>query len=93
MLKPLSNRVLISVAPPAEVSKGGIIIPSPAQEKSSEGIVVAVGPGRVTDSGALVPTTVSVGDRVLYSKYAGTEMKLEGVPHILLSEDEVIGVF
>lgn len=92
MIKPLGNRVLISLAPPSEVSKGGIYIPPAAQEKSSEGTVVAVGPGRVTDSGSLVPMTIEVNDRVMYSKYAGTELKFDGVPHILLSEDEVMGV-
>jgi len=92
MLRPLGDRVLISLAPPAERSAGGIYIPTTAQEKNAEGTIVAVGPGRVTAEGRLVEPRVKKGDRVMYSKYSGTELKVEGILHVIVSEEEIIGV-
>jgi chaperonin GroES len=90
---PMSDRVLVKFVDRKKKSDGGIYIPDSAQEKSSEGEVVAVGPGRVTDAGKMVKPTLKAGDRVFLSKYAGTEIILDGVLHLVLQESEIIGVF
>lgn len=90
-IKPLNNRVLVKRFI-AEKSKGGIILPDTAQEKPKEGEVVAVGPGARNEEGALEPMTVKVGDRVLFSSYAGTEFKEDETEFLILSEEDILGV-
>jgi chaperonin GroES len=90
-IRPLGNRILIKRAK-AETKKGGILLPDTAQEKPKEGIVVEVGPGKYDDSGKLEPMHVKKGDRVLFSNYAGTEIKINDEDEIILSEDDVLGI-
>lgn len=91
-LKPLSDRILVKRIDGEERTKGGIIIPDSAKEKPMEGEVVAVGPGRTFDNGQIKPMTVKVSDRVLFAKYAETEIKLDGASFLLLREDDVLGI-
>ena len=91
-ITPLSDRVLVKPMDAVEVKKGGIIIPDTAKEKPQEGLVVAVGPGKVTDAGKRVAPEVKAGDRVLFGKYAGTEIKINDEEHIILREDEILGI-
>ena len=91
-VKPLHDRILVKRMEPEEKMKGGIIIPDTAKEKPLEGKVVAVGSGRLDDNGKRIPLEVKVGDRVLIGKYAGTEVKIEDVEHVIVREDEVLGV-
>lgn len=90
--RPLHDRLLLKRVEAEEKSKGGIIIPDAAKEKPIEGIVVAAGNGKIMDSGDVRPLEVKVGDRVLFGKYSGTEIKIEGEEHVMLREDEVLGV-
>ncbi len=90
--RPLQDRLLVKRVEAEEVSKGGIIIPDSAKEKPIEGIVIAVGNGKVLDNGQTRAVEVKVGDKVLFGKYAGTEIKVDGSEHIILREDEVLGV-
>ena len=91
-LRPLGDRVLVEPAEETEIKKGGIIIPDTAKEKPLEGKVVAVGSGRLDEDGKRIPLEVKVGDRVLVGKYAGTEIKIDEVEHVIVREDEVLGV-
>ncbi|HKB08443.1 MAG TPA: co-chaperone GroES [Candidatus Polarisedimenticolia bacterium] len=91
-VKPLHDRVLVKRVEPEEKVKGGIIIPDTAKEKPLEGKVVAVGSGRLDENGKRIPLEVKVGDRVLVGKYAGTEIKIDEVEHVIVREDEVLGV-
>ena len=91
-VKPLGDRVLVQPIEQEEVKKGGIIIPDTAKEKPQEGKVVAVGPGKRDDNGKLIPMDVKKGDRVLYSKYGGTEIKIDGKDHLIMREDDILGV-
>ncbi len=91
-VKPLADRVLVKPVEREEMTKSGIVLPDTAREKPQEGIVEAVGPGRVLDSGQTVPVSVEVGDRVLYAKYAGNEFKLGDVEYLLVSERDVLAV-
>ncbi|MDA8216304.1 MAG: co-chaperone GroES [Chloroflexota bacterium] len=91
-VKPLGDRIVIKPTPREEVTKGGIVLPDTAKEKPMEGKVVAVGPGRVNDEGKRVPMEVKEGDTVLYAKYAGTEVKIDGEDLLILSEKDVMGV-
>jgi chaperonin GroES len=91
-LKPLGDRVLVEPAEEKEVKKGGIIIPDTAKEKPTEGIVRALGTGKVDDNGKKAPFEVKVGDRVLVSKYGGTEIKLDGKEYKILSTDDILAV-
>jgi len=91
-LKPLGDRVLVEPAEEKEVKKGGIIIPDTAKEKPTEGIVRALGTGKTDDNGKKVPCEVKVGDRVLISKYGGTEIKLDGKEYKILSADDILGI-
>ena len=91
-IRPLQDRVIVKRVQEEEKTKGGIIIPDTAKEKPIEGQVIAVGNGKVLEDGKVRPLDVKVGDRVLFSKYAGTEIKVDGVDHIILREDEVLGV-
>ena len=91
-LRPLHDRILVKRMEEEEVRRGGIIIPDTAKEKPQEGKVMAVGTGRVTDEGKKIPLDVKAGDRILFGKYSGTEIKLDGVEHLILREDEVLGI-
>lgn len=91
-IRPLQDRIIVKRVEEEEKTKGGIIIPDTAKEKPQEGEVKAVGPGKVTDEGKKIPMEVKVGDRVLFSKYAGTEIKLEGEEHLIMREDDILGV-
>ena len=91
-VKPLYDRVLIRRVKEAEKTKGGIIIPDSAKEKPAEGEVVAVGSGMLNDKGELRALEVKKGDRVLFGKYSGNEIKIDGEEHLILKEDEILGV-
>jgi len=91
-LKPLHDRVLVKRIEGTEKTKGGIIIPDSAKEKPQEGEVVAVGPGKTTDDGKLQPMAVKAGDKVLFGKYSGSEVKIEGDEFVILREDEILGI-
>ena len=90
-IKPLHDKVLIKRISEEEKTKGGIIIPDTAKEKPMEGKIVAVGNGKVVD-GKIVALQVKAGDRVLFAKYAGTEIKVDGEEHIILGEEEILGI-
>ena len=91
-VKPLGDRILVEPAEEREVKKGGIIIPDTAKEKPTEGIVIALGTGKTDDNGKKVPFEVKKGDRVLVSKYGGTEIKLEGKDYRILDSDDILAV-
>ena len=91
-VQPLHDRVLLKRVEMKEQKKGGIIIPDTAKEKPMEGKVIAVGAGRVEKDGKRIPLEVKKGDRVLFGKYAGTEIKIDDVEHVILREDEVLGI-
>jgi chaperonin GroES len=91
-LKPLGDRVLVKPVEEKEVKKGGIIIPDTAKEKPTEGKVIALGTGKTDDNGKKIPFEVKVGDRVLVSKYGGTEIKLDGEEYKILNSDDILGV-
>ena len=91
-IRPLQDRLLIQRIEEEEKTKGGIIIPDTAKEKPQEGKVIAVGKGKVSDDGKLQPLDVKKGDRILFSKYAGTEVNIEGEEHLIIREDDVLGV-
>lgn len=91
-LKPLHDRVLVKRLEEEEVTKGGIIIPDTAKEKPIKGKVVAAGPGKTTDDGKTVPMSVKNGDSVLFNKYAGTEVKIDGVEHLVMREDDILAI-
>lgn len=91
-VKPLGDRLFVKVAQAEEKTAGGILLPDTAKEKPQVGEVVQVGPGKWDESGNRIPMEVSVGDRVLYSKYAGTDVKLGGEDYVLLSEKDVLAV-
>ena len=92
MLKPLGDRVLVEPLEPEAKTSGGIYLPEAAQEAPREGTVIAVGPGKVADSGELVPVGVKVGDIVLYTKYGGNEIKVEGTEYLLVDEHSLLAV-
>ena len=89
-LKPLADRVLVKPFDEEEVTKGGIILPDTAKEKPQRGKVIAVGPGRLDDEGKRVPIEVKTGDKVLYDKYAGTEVKLDDEEYLILRESNIV---
>jgi chaperonin GroES len=91
-IRPLHDRVIVLRIPEEEMTKGGIIIPDTAKEKPQEGKVIAVGPGKVLDSGIKVSMDVKVGDKVLFGKYSGTEIKIDGEEHLMMREDDILGV-
>ncbi len=90
-IRPLHDRVIVKRIEEEEKSKGGIIIPDTAKEKPQEGRVIAVGPGK-QDDGKVLPLDVKAGDRILFGKYAGTEIKLNGEEHLILREDDILGI-
>jgi chaperonin GroES len=91
-IRPLGDRVLIHPAEAKETMKGGIIIPDSAKEKPQEGAVVAAGPGKILEDGKIRPMSVKKGDKVIYSKYAGSEVKLDGEEYLLMREDDILGI-
>jgi len=91
-LRPLSDRILVQRVEGDEKTKGGIIIPDTAKEKPAEGKVVATGNGRMGEDGKLLPMDVKVGDRILFSKYGGTDVKIDGTDYLILRQDDVLGV-
>jgi chaperonin GroES len=91
-IKPLHDRIIVEAAPKEEKTASGIILPDTAQEKPQRGTVIAVGPGKRLDSGQLAAIDIQVGDTVLYGKYGGTEVKVDGKDFIILRADDVLGV-
>lgn len=91
-IQPLQDRVIVKPKEAEETTKGGIILPDTAKEKPIEGTIVAVGEGKTTDDGRLVKLTVKVGDTVLYGKYSGTEVKIEGEEYLIMRESDIYGI-
>lgn len=91
-IRPLQDRILVKRLNEEEKTKGGIIIPDTAKEKPQEGRVIAVGKGKVLEGGKVLPLDVKVGEKILFSKYAGTEVKIEGEEHLILKEEDVLGI-
>jgi len=91
-IRPLNDRVLVKRIEPEQKAKGGIIIPDTAREKPLEGTVIAVGAGRLDDNGARIALEVKAGDRVLIGKYIGTEVRIEEIEHVIVREEEILGI-
>ena len=91
-IKPLEDRIVVKALEAEQTTASGLVIPDTAKEKPQEGEVVAIGPGRVDDNGNRVPLDVSVGDKVIYSKYGGTEVKVEGDEYLVLSGRDVLAI-
>jgi chaperonin GroES len=91
-IKPLQDRILIKRIEEEEKTKGGIIIPDAAKEKPQEGKVIAVGDGKTLENGTKAPLTVKVGDKILFGKYSGTEIKVDGEEHLILREDDILAI-
>ena len=91
-IRPLQDRVIIKRIEEEEKSKGGIIIPDTAKEKPQEGKVIAVGRGKVNDDGKLIPLDVKVNDRILFGKYSGSEINIDGEEHLIMREEDILGV-
>jgi chaperonin GroES len=91
-IRPLNDRILVKRLEGEAKTAGGIIIPDSAKEKPAEGEIVAVGPGKLNDAGHRVAMDVAVGDRILFSKYGGTEVKLDGEDFLIMREDDILGV-
>jgi chaperonin GroES len=92
-IKPLGDKILVEILEAEEKTKGGIILPDTAKEEKSEGKVIAVGPGKTLDSGKVQPLEVKRGDRILFGKYSGDEITIDGKKHKILKENEVLAVF
>ena len=91
-IKPLHDRIIVKRTEEEEKTKGGLIIPDTAKEKPAEGKVIAVGEGRIKKDGTKIPLEVKAGDRVLFSKYGGTEVKIDGEEHLMLREDDILAI-
>ncbi|MBI5810038.1 MAG: co-chaperone GroES [Deltaproteobacteria bacterium] len=91
-IKPLHDRVIVKRLEEDEKTKGGIIIPDSAKESPAEGKVVAAGPGKREESGKIIPMAVKAGDKIIFSKYAGTEIKIEGEEHLIMREEDILGI-
>lgn len=91
-IRPLQDRLIVKRLNEEEKTSGGIIIPDSAKEKPQEGKVVAIGKGKVLDDGKLVPLEVKVGEKILFSKFSGTEVKIDGEEHLILREEDVLGI-
>ena len=91
-IRPLQDRIIVKRIDEEETTKGGIIIPDSAKEKPQEAKVIAVGKGKVKEDGTVLPLDVKKGDRVLFSKYSGTEITIEGEEHLIIREDDVLGI-
>jgi chaperonin GroES len=91
-IRPLQDRIIVKRMEEEDMSKGGIIIPDSAKEKPMEGKVIAVGNGKILDNGQKTKPDVKAGDKVLFSKYAGTEVKIDGEEHLIMREDDILGI-
>jgi chaperonin GroES len=91
-IRPLQDRVIVKRLEEEEKTKGGIIIPDTAKEKPQEGKVIAVGKGKVTEDGKVLPLDVKVGDKILFGKYSGTEIKIGGEEHLIMREEDILGI-
>jgi chaperonin GroES len=91
-IQPLQDRVLVKTLETGEMKKGGIIIPDTAKEKPQEAEVIAIGPGRVSDDGKLIPVNVKVGDKILFGKYSGTEVTVDGAEYLFMRESDILAV-
>ena len=91
-IRPLQDRVIVKRLEEEEKTKGGIIIPDSAKEKPQEGKVIAVGKGKVTEDGKVIPLDVKAGDKILFGKYSGTEVKIEGEEHLIMREEDILGI-
>ena len=91
-IRPLQDRIIVKRMEEEEMTKGGIIIPDSAKEKPMEGKVIAVGNGKILDNGQKSTPDVKAGDKVLFSKYAGTEVKIDGEEHLIMREDDILGI-
>jgi chaperonin GroES len=91
-IRPLQDRVIVRRLEEEEKTKGGIIIPDTAKEKPQEGKVIAVGKGKVTEEGKVIPLDVKPGDKILFGKYSGTEIKIEGEEHLIMREEDILGI-
>ena len=91
-IRPLQDRVIVKRIEEEGKTKGGIIIPDTAKEKPQEGKVIAVGKGKVTEEGKVIPLDVKVGDKILFGKYSGTEIKIEGEEHLIMKEEDILGI-
>ncbi len=91
-IRPLQDRVIVRRLEEEEKTKGGIIIPDTAKEKPQEGKVIAVGKGKVTEDGKVIPLDVKVGDKILFGKYSGTEIKVGGEEHLIMREEDILGI-
>lgn len=91
-LNPLADRVIVKPSEAEEKTKGGIILPDTAKEKPIEGTIVAAGPGRISDDGKTIPMTVKVGDKVLYGKYSGTEVTVDGEEYLIMRESDIFAI-
>ena len=91
-IRPLQDRIIVKRMEEEEMTKGGIIIPDSAKEKPMEGKVIAVGKGKILDNGQKTTPDVKAGDKVLFSKYAGTEVKIDGEEHLIMREDDILGI-
>ena len=92
MLKPLADKIIIQVVAKEEVTKSGIVLPGTAQEKPQEGVVIAVGAGRILDNGSRVTPVVKVNDKVVFAKYSGTEFKCNNQEYLIVSEKDILAV-
>ncbi|HVK03808.1 MAG TPA: co-chaperone GroES [Armatimonadaceae bacterium] len=92
MLKPLGDRVVVKALEAEATSRGGIVLPDTAKERPQQGEVLAVGPGKTLDNGTVAALEVKVGDKVVYSKYGGTEIKIGGEEYVILRQDDILGV-
>ena len=90
--RPLGDRVLVKRIKEEERTKGGIVIPDTAKEKPQEGMVVAVGKGKYSEEGKLIPIEVKAGDKILFGKYSGSEVKLDGEEHMIMREEDILGI-
>jgi chaperonin GroES len=91
-IRPLQDRVIVKRLEEEEKTKGGIIIPDTAKEKPQEGKVIAVGKGKLTEDGKVIPLDVKAGDKILFGKYSGTEIKIEGEEHLIMREEDILGI-
>lgn len=92
-IKPVGDRIVVKAMEQEETTRGGVILPDTAKEKPNRGKVLAVGSGRVNDEGKRIPLEIAVGNTVLYGKYSGTEVKIEGEEYVILQERDVLGIF
>jgi len=91
-LQPLADRVVVKPAPAEEKTKGGLIVPDTAKEKPQKGEIVAVGPGKISDDGKKIPMEVKVGDTILYGKYSGTEVTIDGEEYLIMRESDIFAI-